>query len=259
VSKQPYTSNLFNACKAPVAAVAIANVATLSGAQTISGTAVPVKSRVLLMAQTDPTENGVWYIPDDFVDHLGTSIAQPWVRDNDVDIAGKVPVGTIVPVTALGEIAICTAENTWARLTAGAVVDNSLSGLETQTFAPVIASEVAAPGIPIQLVVRVAAAGDIVLSAMPYDVSILNVQILKDAAAGGAGDFLDIATDVDGATGYVALIPQQDLNVAASTLLAAPATIDAAQREVVAGGNVKVTGTEVTDCGCTVVLTMARS
>jgi len=47
---------------APVAALADANVASLSGATTIDGVAVAAGDRVALTAQTTATENGVWVV-----------------------------------------------------------------------------------------------------------------------------------------------------------------------------------------------------
>lgn len=48
--------------KDPVAAVALANVAALSGTQTIDAVALAVGNRVLLTAQTTASQNGVWVV-----------------------------------------------------------------------------------------------------------------------------------------------------------------------------------------------------
>jgi len=59
---------------APVAALADANVASLSGATTIDGVAVAAGDRVALTAQTTATENGVWVVQ-----------AGAWTRPGDFD------------------------------------------------------------------------------------------------------------------------------------------------------------------------------
>lgn len=58
----------------PVAALADANVASLSGTTTIDGVALSAGDRVALTGQTTATENGVWIVD-----------AGPWTRPGDFD------------------------------------------------------------------------------------------------------------------------------------------------------------------------------
>lgn len=69
--------------------VGLANV-TLSGAQTLDGTATANGDRVLLTAQTNPAENWIWT-----VNHSGA-----WTRAADSDVKSEIPLGARVAVTA---------------------------------------------------------------------------------------------------------------------------------------------------------------
>ena len=76
------------AIKAPVHVGAFVNVASLSGiGQTINGYVVADKDRVLLTAQTDPIDNGIYSVRD-----------SAWVRDGDFDGNRDLVGGTLVPV-----------------------------------------------------------------------------------------------------------------------------------------------------------------
>jgi hypothetical protein len=72
------------AVKAPVLAVSTANV-TLSGEQTVGGVAVVDGDRVLLRAQTDATENGIYVVSE-----------TTWTRAKDFDGARDVVHGTLI-------------------------------------------------------------------------------------------------------------------------------------------------------------------
>lgn len=72
------------AMKVPVAAAATSNI-TLSGAQTVGGVATDGK-RILAVAQTTASENGIWIGDDDGA----------WTRAGDFDGAGDVTQGTLV-------------------------------------------------------------------------------------------------------------------------------------------------------------------
>lgn len=73
------------AIKAPVRSFATTNV-TLSGEQTVNSVALTAGDRVLLTAQTDPLENGVWDVQ-----------ISAWNRSADFDGSRDVVGGTIVP------------------------------------------------------------------------------------------------------------------------------------------------------------------
>jgi hypothetical protein len=74
------------AIKAPVKAVSVSNL-TLSGAQTVNGTAVVAGDRVLVTSQTDATENGIYNVG-----------ATAWQRAADFDGNRDVADGTLVTV-----------------------------------------------------------------------------------------------------------------------------------------------------------------
>lgn len=74
------------AIKAPCVAVAIANI-TLSGTQTVNGVAVVSGDRVLVIAQTDATENGIYDVD-----------SSAWSRSADWDGNRDVTSGTFVTV-----------------------------------------------------------------------------------------------------------------------------------------------------------------
>ncbi|RYF52426.1 MAG: hypothetical protein EOO38_00005 [Cytophagaceae bacterium] len=112
--------------KQPVLAAAAANVTSLSGTTTIDGVNVTAGSRVLLMGQTDATQNGLWVVqsgawtrPDDF--KVGSHQASTSVfveqgltlQDNAFTVIsdpGSDVVGTntlmIVQTTGLGEVIV---------------------------------------------------------------------------------------------------------------------------------------------------------
>jgi hypothetical protein len=50
--------------KYPVDAVAATNIVNLFGLQTIDGVALPEGARLLMVGQTDPTQNGIWIVHD---------------------------------------------------------------------------------------------------------------------------------------------------------------------------------------------------
>lgn len=76
----------FVAWKAPVKTATTANI-TLSGAQTIDGTAVVEDDRVLVKNQTDASENGIYDVKD-----------TAWVRADDFDGTRDVTQGTLIKV-----------------------------------------------------------------------------------------------------------------------------------------------------------------
>lgn len=73
------------AVKAPVIAVASGNV-TLAGLQTIGSRVLEEDDRVLLTAQTDATENGIW-----------SATTGDWTRTRDFDGNRDVVNGTLIP------------------------------------------------------------------------------------------------------------------------------------------------------------------
>jgi len=76
------------AIKAPVKTVSAVNIPTLSGAGgTIGGYTTSVGDRVLLIAQTDPIDNGIYNIE-----------TSAWTRAGDFDGNRDIVGGTIVPV-----------------------------------------------------------------------------------------------------------------------------------------------------------------
>ncbi|MES9841238.1 MAG: hypothetical protein ABW134_11850 [Candidatus Thiodiazotropha endolucinida] len=72
--------------KAPCVTVSDANI-TLSGEQTVNSVAVVAGDRVLVGAQTDPTENGIY-----------DAAAGQWTRATDFNLAEDVTSGVIIPV-----------------------------------------------------------------------------------------------------------------------------------------------------------------
>jgi hypothetical protein len=75
--------------KNAVRLTATANVATLSGSQTLDGTATATGDRVLLPLQTTASQNGIW-----------VTAAGAWTRATDMDANGELVDGTLVPVAA---------------------------------------------------------------------------------------------------------------------------------------------------------------
>lgn len=76
------------ALKAPCVAVSNANL-TLAGEQTVNGVPVSVNDRVLVIAQTDPIDNGIY--------NVSTSA---WQRADDFDGNRDTVNGTLVTVTS---------------------------------------------------------------------------------------------------------------------------------------------------------------
>lgn len=75
------------AIKAPVKATSSINVVSLNGAgQTLDGFVTSAFDRVLLLAQTDPIDNGIYSVR-----------TSDWVRDGDFDGNRDIVGGTIVP------------------------------------------------------------------------------------------------------------------------------------------------------------------
>lgn len=81
------TGQIGRAGQPPVKVASIANL-TLSGEQTVDGVALVTSDRVLVKAQTDASENGI-YVVD----------AGAWTRASDFDGAGEVVNGAVVNVT----------------------------------------------------------------------------------------------------------------------------------------------------------------
>jgi hypothetical protein len=76
------------AIKAPVKTVSLVNVVTLEGiGDNIGGYIVGAGDRVLLAAQTDPTQNGIWNVE-----------TSAWQRAGDFDGNRDIVGGTIIPV-----------------------------------------------------------------------------------------------------------------------------------------------------------------
>lgn len=73
------------AVKAPVRAVALVNIATLGGLQTVGGIALAEGDRVLLTAQTSPIANGIY-----------SASVSAWARTGDFDGPYDVVSGTLV-------------------------------------------------------------------------------------------------------------------------------------------------------------------
>lgn len=75
------------AFKAPCRAASAANVASLSGEQTVGGVALTTGDRVLLKNQTTTSQNGIWVVD-----------TGAWTRAQDFDGAYDTVTGTLVPV-----------------------------------------------------------------------------------------------------------------------------------------------------------------
>ncbi len=73
--------------KAPCVAVATSNIADLEGLQSVDGFALQDGDRVLLVAQTDPIENGIWVVK-----------ISDWFRGADMDGNRDVTRGSCVNV-----------------------------------------------------------------------------------------------------------------------------------------------------------------
>ena len=106
------------AIKAPVKVATVSNI-TLSAAQTIDGISIVEDDRVLVRAQTDSTENGIYVAKD-----------TAWVRADDFNGTRDVVEGTTV--IALGGSTTYGAKNTyWEITTSGTIV----IGTSSITFA----------------------------------------------------------------------------------------------------------------------------
>lgn len=106
------------AIKAPVKLVTTANVATLSGEQTIETVAMTVGDRVLLAAQTDQTENGIYTVE-----------TSAWQRAGDWNGSRDAADGTLVVSTQSGNKGI------WQMTTSS---DPFTPGTDTCTFAQLV-------------------------------------------------------------------------------------------------------------------------
>jgi len=81
-------ANVTNGAKKPCVVATTANI-TLSGTQTIDGVAVVANDRVLVMNQTDGTENGIYLV-----------VAGTWTRVKDWNNSADLASGIIIPVGA---------------------------------------------------------------------------------------------------------------------------------------------------------------
>jgi hypothetical protein len=98
-----------------------ANVATLEGEQTIESIACSQGDRVLLTAQTDPVENGVWDVVS----------GGPWTRAADWDGNRDIEKGTTVWAGAFGQD-----DKLWQVQTDGTIVIGSTAVTITELFNP---------------------------------------------------------------------------------------------------------------------------
>jgi len=89
---------------APARVATTGNI-TLSGAQTIDGVSVVATNRVLVLAQTNAAENGIYAVA-----------AGAWSRTTDFDSSGEVVTGSYVPVME-GD----TQEGAWVLVTQGTI------------------------------------------------------------------------------------------------------------------------------------------
>jgi len=100
-----YTTRLGNApeegIKAPCVVATTANI-TLSGEQTIGGLAVVSGDRVLVRAQTDATENGIY-----------DAVIGAWKRSKDFNSANDVVNGVLVVDTNSGEVYQAVFAGSW--------------------------------------------------------------------------------------------------------------------------------------------------
>ena len=103
--------DFFAALKAPVQAATTANI-TLSGTQTIDGTAVVADDRVLVKDQTDATENGIYVVS-----------ATAWSRAADSDATGDLISGTLVAIVD----GSANGEEIWMITTTGTITIDSTS------------------------------------------------------------------------------------------------------------------------------------
>ena len=109
--------------KDSVKAIAVANVAALSGTQTIDGVALNAADRVLLTAQTTASENGIWLVnastwtrPTDFVgSNTASGGAFVFVEQ------GTVYSDTSWVCTTNGSINVGTDANNWAQFASSAL------------------------------------------------------------------------------------------------------------------------------------------
>lgn len=162
------------ALKAPCVAVSNANL-TLSGLQTVDGVALAENDRVLVIAQTDPIENGIYDVS-----------SSAWTRSADMDGNRDLVTGTLVTVisqstsrfykfTATGTITIDTTALTF----------ELLGGLSAQT-SPTWTSQAAD--------FTAAAQGQYVVTAATVDIDV--------TLPTGLADGNQIAIHTDAASGF---------------------------------------------------------
>lgn len=106
-----YGVNAGLAIKVPCQAASIGNV-TLSGEQTIDGVALVENDRVLLKAQTDTTENGIWNVS-----------TGSWRRSPDFDGIADVTEGTLVQIND----GTTNEKTMWRVTTAGEIIPGTTS------------------------------------------------------------------------------------------------------------------------------------
>lgn len=111
--------------KAPCVVASIANL-TLSGAQTVNGTAVVAGDRVLVKSQTDTTENGIYDVA-----------ASAWTRATDFNAANDVVSGMLVLDTANKDIYEASFTGSWTPDTTAITFSNfSASDSANVTYTP---------------------------------------------------------------------------------------------------------------------------
>lgn len=109
-----YVDSLFGGLdwKRPVRAASTANVASLSGAQTIDGVSLIAGDRVLLKDQTTASANGIYDVA-----------AGAWARSTDMDASAEVESGMVVAVSE-GTV---NADKAFILTTNGAITLNTTS------------------------------------------------------------------------------------------------------------------------------------
>jgi hypothetical protein len=99
--------------KDPAVAATTANVTLAGGAPSIlDGVTLNTNDRVLVKNQTDPTQNGIYYVQT-----LGTGANGTWVRTSDADTGAKLTTGSYIFITG-GTAGSSTA---WTMTTPGAI------------------------------------------------------------------------------------------------------------------------------------------
>lgn len=110
--------------KGSVRAVAIANVASLSGEQTVDGVSLVAGDRVLITAQSTASQNGIWVVA-----------AGAWTRPSDYTGAATATGGAFVFVeegttnsdtgwvlTTNGAVTVDTTSTTWTQFSGGGTI-----------------------------------------------------------------------------------------------------------------------------------------